>query len=104
MKKFKEKAFGSTTKTQIKATHNFFPSAKKLKEKLSPEGEIKVFCLGCGSYHEFKKGSVSHLGLLLTTKMPEDLSDYFFETLSCYACDSERQGGRLRKIEEVEEN
>ncbi len=103
MEKIKKKAFGSVNKTEIKAAHGFEPSIKELKKPLSAEGEIKVFCSGCGSYHEFKKGSMAYLGLLIAKEIPEDLNNYFFETLSCFACDSEKEGGCLRKIDEVEE-
>lgn len=98
---FKEKAFGSTKK-EVEAKHGFKPSKTELEKPLSAEAEIRVFCTGCGAFHEFKKGSMDYLGSLISQEIPENLEEYFFETSACFACDSKREGGELKKIKEVE--
>lgn len=99
---FKEKAFGSTTRSGVEAKHGFIPSQEKLQEPLSAEAEIKVFCTGCGSYHEFRKGSMDYLAPFISQEVPENLEGYFFETYACFACNSKEEGGKLKKIKEVE--
>jgi len=90
-----EKMFGKVRK--IIASGDYMPDLEKLSKPFeSKDGIIYLFCKGCGSIYELPASRAAIYAEKAHVKLPETISDEFFECSGCQSCDGPRDQIELK--------
>ncbi len=82
-----------------KAIGGFVPNLIKLQAPLEgPESVCYSFCTGCGNILEQTHKGVELLSEHVDQPVPDDLSNIFFQTVSCSCCDGTDKTVSIKKI------
>lgn len=98
-KEFKAEALGVVGQEKIKIGNKQAVSLERLKQPLSEEAGLYMFCTTCGSYHQVKNKYIQELEEALEKKVPA--SEYYYEVSSCVICENPDKRAQLKKIADL---